>query len=94
MAPSAKKDPKTISKEFQRLILQGESSRLLTDISPTTSSSCSTGLNAFEYFRIKTKSFNIWPPPLDHIVNFRGYLSSNCYAESIARNYITAIGYQ
>ncbi|XP_052720177.1 uncharacterized protein LOC128191871 [Crassostrea angulata] len=75
--------------------LAGEASRLLrAAISPNTTSAYSTGLNAFEHFRIKANISNIWPPPQDHIVNFIAHLSLNGYAESTARNYIAAIGYQ
>lgn len=36
----------------------------------------------------------IWPPPVEQIVNFIAYLSLNGYAESTARAYVGAIGYE
>ena len=63
-------------------------------LSSNTSAAYITGLIAFENFRAKTNVPITWPPPLDHIVDFFAYLSINGYAESTARSYAAAIGYQ
>lgn len=41
-----------------------------------------------------TNAEMIWPPPVEQIVNFIAYLSLKGYAESTARAYVVAIGYE
>lgn len=67
---------------------------LATPISNNTKKSYETGLRAFENFRLDLGYQQIWPPPLDHVVQFIAFLSCKDYTYSTARAYVSAISFQ
>ena len=52
-----------------------------------------TGLDCFEHFRTLYKLQSIWPPPIDHLVNFVAYLSYMSYSPATIRLYISSVSF-
>lgn len=67
---------------------------MAASISKNTKKSYETGLTAFENFRLDLGYQQIWPPPLDHVVQFIAYLSCKDNTYSTARAYVSAISFQ
>ena len=47
----------------------------------------------FDGFRASYGLNLLWPPPLDHVINFIAYLSSKSYSSSTAHSYISDISF-
>lgn len=63
-------------------------------LSKNTKLSYDTGLTAFQKFRLEHKFQNVWPPSLEHIVQFIAYLSLKEFSPATARLYVSAIGFE
>lgn len=63
-------------------------------MSKNTKLAYDTGLTAFQKFRLEHKFQNVWPPSLEHIVQFIAYLSLKEFSSATARLYVSAIGFE
>lgn len=63
-------------------------------LSKNTKLAYDTGLTAFQKFRLEHKFQNVWPPSLEHIVQFIAYLSLKEFSSATARLYVSAIGFE
>lgn len=62
-------------------------------LSKNTKLAYDTGLTAFQKFRLEHKFQNVWPPSLEHIVQFIAYLSLKEFSSDTARLHVSAIGF-
>lgn len=60
---------------------------------PNTWKTYDTGLKSFLRFRDIYELEQMWPPRLDHVVNFVAYMSAKGLSYTTARSYITAISF-
>lgn len=53
-----------------------------------------TGIHAFAYFRVQSKSVVNWLPPVEKLAKCKAYLPLKGYADVTARLYVIAIRYK
>lgn len=67
---------------------------LQNSVSGNTNNVYENALNSFENFRSEFEMGCIWPPPIEHIINFIAYLSKMGYSATTAKTYISGINHK
>ncbi|XP_062608427.1 uncharacterized protein LOC134270246 isoform X2 [Saccostrea cucullata] len=79
----------TILGDYQSTV----NSLLDASLSVNTSKVYKQGLQAFYRFRSETSFEQVWPPPIDHIINFIAYMSENGCSFSTVKSYLAGISF-
>ncbi|XP_060584407.1 uncharacterized protein LOC132740509, partial [Ruditapes philippinarum] len=66
---------------------------LNSSVSEKTKQIYNQAINAFKNFRCLHELPGVWPPPVDHMVNFIGYLSLKKFAFATVNSYLSGISF-
>ncbi|XP_055996171.1 uncharacterized protein LOC130054184 isoform X1 [Ostrea edulis] len=92
---TSKQDTRKNTSRISAVDVRNEVNNLLhLATAPNTQETYNQGLRCFEEFQDSLNLSKIWPPTLEQIVLFIGYMSAKHLSVATARTYISAISYK
>ena len=87
--------PSTSTSFFHKVDLECQAARLLdASMAQHTHKAYDKGIKAFDDFRLLSSHNLLWPPPVQHIIEFVSYLSLKGSAPNTAKSYLSGIGFK